>query len=392
MMQSARIIWLNLRNLVSRAGVASGAVLGFAAVVAVLVGALAISAGFRAAFGAAGADDIAIVLNAKAKTEGRSTLDADDIHAIASLPGTVETKNGPLVAPELVGTMSVHYQGTGKDGSIVIRGVEPAARRLRPKIKLVKGRWFKPGLYEIDVGTGAASRFKHLAVGDTIQYRGKKWQVVGLFSAGKTIHSSEAWTDLKVLQDARKRPNLFSADFVKLTSSTAFDGFKQAAAEDPRLDVTIERSNHYYANQSKDLGQFIAVAGGIIAAIMGIAAIFGALNTMYTMVSVRGREIATLRALGFGKLAVLWSVVVEALVLGLIGGILGGLIAWLLFNGYEASSVNTANGGQVAFSFAVTAGTLAAGIVFALILGLIGGLFPAIRAARLPVAKALRET
>ncbi|HET8551360.1 MAG TPA: ABC transporter permease [Gammaproteobacteria bacterium] len=392
MMQSLKIIMLNLRNLGSRKSVASGAVLGFAAVVAVLVAALSISAGFRAAFGATGADDVAVVLSGKADTEATSTLSADDIHAIASLPGVAHTPNGPLAAPEMVGTLDVNYKQSGKDASIVFRGVTPNARRLRPAVTLVKGRWFKSGLNEIVVGTAATARFKNLAVGNSITYRGKQWQVVGIFSAGHSVFGSEAWTDVQVLQDAHKRPNLYSADFVKLTSPAAFAAFKQAATHDPRLDVTVKRARDYYAQQARGLSEFIAVAGAIIAGVMGIAAIFGALNTMYTMVSVRGREIATLRALGFGRLPVLLSVVVEALVLGLLGGVLGGVIAWLLFNGYQASTFNTSNAGQVAFAFAVTPAAIGTGIGFALILGLIGGFFPAIRAARLPVATALRET
>ncbi|HET7570747.1 MAG TPA: ABC transporter permease [Gammaproteobacteria bacterium] len=391
-MQSINVIALNLRNLRARASVASGAVLGFAAVVAVLVAALSISAGFRAAFGATGADDVAVVLSGKADTEATSTLSADDIHAIASLPGVAHTADGPLAAPEMVGTLDVNYKQSDKDASIVFRGVTDSARRLRPAVQLIKGRWFKPGLNELVVGAAAAARFKDLAIGKSIKYRGRQWQVVGIFSAGRSVFGSEAWTDVNVLQDAHKRPNLYSADFVKVTSPAAFAGFNKAATHDPRLDVSVKRASDYYAEQARGLGKFIAVAGAIIAGVMGIAAIFGALNTMYTMVSVRGREIATLRALGFGRLPVLLSVVVEALVLGLLGGILGGIIAWLLFNGYQASTFNTSNAGQVAFAFAVTPTAIGAGIAFALILGLIGGFFPAIRAARLPVATALRET
>ncbi|HET6655898.1 MAG TPA: ABC transporter permease [Gammaproteobacteria bacterium] len=391
-MQSLKVISLNLRNLRSRASVALGAVLGFAAVVAVLVAALSISAGFRAAFGATGADDVAVVLSGQADTEATSTLSADDIRAIASLPGVVHTQQGPLAAPEMVGTLDVNYKQTGKDASVVFRGVTPNARQLRPAVKLTEGRWFKPGLNEAVVGEAAAARFKDFGVGDTIDYRGKQWQVVGIFSAGRSVYGSEAWTDVEVMQDAHKRPNLYSADFVRLTSPAAFDAFATAATHDPRLEVTVKRESAFYAEQGNGLSKFISIAGAIIAGVMGIAAIFGALNTMYTMVSVRGREIATLRALGFGRLPVLLSVVVEALVLGLAGGIIGGVIAWLLFNGYQASSMNTTNGGQIAFAFAVTPAAIGAGIGFALLLGLIGGTFPAIRAARLPVSQALRQS
>lgn len=390
--ESINVVALNLRNLKSRGSVALGAVLGFAAVVAVLVAALSISAGFNAALGATGSNDVVIVLSGKAKQESASLISADDVNALASAPGVMHDAKGPVAAPELLGSLNVKYRADGKDASIALRAVGANARRLRPQVHLIKGRWFKPGLNEVVVGSAAAARFQHLQIDDTVEHDKKQWKVVGIFDAGQSIYGTEAWTDVHALQDAAGIGNMYTADFIRLTSPAAFAAFKQAVTHDPRLNVNVERETDYYAAQAKDLSKFIAIVGAIIAGVMGIGAIFGALNTMYTAVSARGREIATLRALGFGRLPVLLSVVAEALALGFAGGVLGGFIAWLLFNGYQASTMNSVSNNQVAFAFAVTPTAIGLGVAFALVLGLIGGLAPAVRAAGLPVAVALRDT
>jgi putative ABC transport system permease protein len=391
-MKTLKQLWsvsvLNLRNLPGRLDAAFVALVGFAGVVAVLVGVLSIKAGFEATLHKTGRDDVAIVLRGGAGTEVNSVLLHDDVRAIESAPGVAAGSGGPLVSPELLVLMTRKKRHGDLEANVPFRGVTLAAFDVHPDVHVIAGRKFRPGKNEVVVGQGAAREFEGLQLGSTFKSGRLSWHVVGVM-AGGGLHESEMWTNLTALQQAYRRGNSVESVYAKLKSPAAFEPFATALTHDPRLNVSAERETRYYAEQSHALTLLIGVAGTAIAILMGIGAIFGAINTMYTIVSDRNREIATLRALGFGRFAVLASVLIEATALGLAGGLLGGLVAYFAFNGFEASTVNQFS--QIVFEFAVTPGLIIAGIVYALFMGLMGGLLPAIRAARMPIATAIRD-
>ena len=270
-----------------------------------------------------------------------------------------------------------------------IRGVGDAAWALRPNVKIIAGRRFKPGLRELAVGQGAARQFAGLAVGRTIRLAGQRWTVVGVFAAGDS-HDSELWGDRQTVASTYRRGSSAQSVTVRLASPKAFDTFKAALVSDPRLKVDVTTTRAYFAKQSEGLTKTIRVVGITVGAIMAIGAIFGALNTMFAAVAARAREIATLRAIGFRGLPVVVSILLETMLLALLGGLLGGLVTWLIFNGYTASTLGS-NFSQVVFQFKVSPQLLWTGIKWAMAIGFVGGLFPAVRAARLPVTTALRE-
>jgi len=274
---------------------------------------------------------------------------------------------------------------------VPLRGVEPAAFKVRDNVRIVQGRMIEWGRNEVVVGAGAAAEFAGLGVGSRLQVGRNEWQVVGVFTAGGGIAESEIWTDAKVLQAAYNRGDSFQSVYAKLTSACAFTQFKDALTTDPRLNVKVLRQSEYYAEQSTAVTRLITTLGFLIAALMAVGAVFGALNTMYSAVSTRRREIATLRALGFGGGPVVLSVMIEALLLALVGGGMGGGLAYLAFDGFHTATMNWQSFSQVTFAFDVTPQLLARGITWAAFIGLAGGLFPAVRAARLPIAAALRE-
>jgi len=280
---------------------------------------------------------------------------------------------------------------TGTDANVPLRGVEPPAFGVRNEMEIVQGRLFQWGRNEVIVGAEAALEFEGLDVGSKLQVGRSEWTVVGIFTANGGIAESEIWTDAAVLQPAYRRGNSFQAVYAKLESPGAFQAFKDRLTTDPRLNVQVVRQPDYYAEQSTMVTNLITGLGTLVAGLMGVGAVFGALNTMYTAVSSRTREIATLRALGFGGTPVVISVLLESLVLSLVGGSLGAGLAYVAFDGFRAATINWQSFSQVAFAFAVTPALLVEGILFAALIGLAGGLFPAIRAARMPVATALRE-
>jgi putative ABC transport system permease protein len=359
------------------------AIVGFAGVVLVFIGLLSIRDGLNAVMSHTGSDDVAIVSNS-----GPGMVDLATLRVIGQAPGVDHGSNGPLVSGDMVASVRVHKA----DGSLVnltMRGVGPGADAIWHQRHLIAGRGFKPGVDEIVVGRMAAREFPELALGGTYHWNHHDWKVVGVFAAGGNMHESEIWTSVHDMQSAYNAGNNFSGAYVKLTSPGAFDGFKKWAKHNPRLNVSVDRESTFFAQESKDTTKLINLVGGLVAILMGIGAIFGALNTMYASVSARTREIATLRALGFTRMPVVLSVIVEALLLGFAGGAAAAIIGYLLFNGFQASTIG--NGGVMAFNFAVTPMLLGTGLAYALLMGLIGGLFPAIRAARAPVAVALRR-
>ncbi len=381
--ETASICKFSLGSLRFRLQPAVIAVIGFGGVVLVFIGLLSIRDGLTAVLGHTGSDDVAIV-----SQNGPGMIDLQTVRAIGEAPGVAQDAAGPLALGDLVAQLMVS-KGDGKLAAVTLRGVGPQAHAIWNKMHVIEGRMFNPGLDEIVVGRSAAAQFPQLALGRTIKWNRHNWKVVGIFASGGDMHESEVWGNVHDLQAAYNAGNNFSGVYVKLTSPAAFDNFKKSLKSNPQLSVSVDRESTFFANESKDLDSLITVAGGLIALLMGIGAVFGALNTMYAAVAARTREIATLRALGFSRSPVVLSVVTEALALGALGGVAGCLIGFLLFNGFQATTIG--NGGMLAFKFAVTPTLLGTGLVYALLMGLAGGLFPAIRAARLPIATAIRD-
>jgi len=381
----------SLQTVPERKGSAAAAVFGIAGVVAVLVGVLSIAQGFRRALTASGNPGNVIVLRSGSDTEMVSILMQEETRIVADAPGVARGTNGPLASAELFVIIDLPKRSTGTDANVPLRGVESAAFEIRDEIRLIQGRRFERGRNEIIVGQGAAREFAGLDLGATLKVGRNEWTVVGIFTANGGLAESEIWTDVGVLQAAYQRGTSYQTVFVRLNSPAAYRSFKGALAEDPRVNVKVVRQADFYAEQSKGVYDLITTLGTLIASLMAIGAIFGALNTMYTAVSSRIREIATLRALGFGSGPVIVSVLIESLFLALAGGVLGGGAAYIAFDGFQTATMNWQSFSQVAFAFAVTPSLLIRGAIYAALIGLVGGLFPAIRAARLPIATALRE-
>lgn len=389
--QLLQVSLLNLRNLRQRVGSSLVAVIGIAGVVAILVAVLSIAEGFRKTMMSTGAADRAIVLRQGSSSEMLSFFSGDSARLIKNGPGVLQGEQGSEASAELFVIVDMPKRGSGTAANVPLRGVEPAAFEIRDELKIVEGRNFRSGTREVIVGRSATRSFEGLEVGSVLRFGAADWTVVGVFDAGGSLTESEIWCDARVLQPAYRRGNSFQAVYVKLDNPSVLTDYKLALAADPRLNVVVQRESEYFAAQSKVLVGIIQNLGLVIAIIMGAGAAFGALNTMYTAVSSRSREIATLRALGFQRGPVLVSVLVESLFLGLVGGAIGAVSAYYLFDGFQTSTLNWQSFSQVAFQFAVTPRLLVTAILYAVILGLIGGILPAIRAARLPIAQALRE-
>lgn len=389
--QVVSVTLFNLRTIPARKGAGIAAAVGIAGVVAVFVGVLSIAAGFRAAMSVAGHDDVVIVLRSGADTEMTSGLAREEARLIADAPGVERNAEGPLASAELFVIINLPKRTTGTDANVPFRGVEPAAFAVRQDITIIEGRRFTEGRNEIIVGAGAARAFAGLDVGGKIRLGQNEWDVVGIFTGGGGSAESELWTDAAVLQPAYHRGDSFQSVYARLASPSAFQQFKDSLTTNPRLKVKVLRQSEFLAEQSSMLTTFIEKVGVFIAGMMALGALFGALNTMYSAVAARTREIATLRALGFSAGPVVLSVMFESLALALAGGALGAVTAYLAFDGFKTSTINWQTFSQIAFAFAVTPRLLASAILWAVTIGLVGGLFPAIRAARLPIARALRE-
>jgi putative ABC transport system permease protein len=367
------------------------AVLGIAGAVGVFVAMLSMARGFKATLVASGSPGNAIVLRAGAASEMYSVIMLDQVQIIGNSPGVARGQEGPLVSPEVVVIAGFPLKRTGTDANVQIRGVSSRVLEVRDKVKMVRGRLFKTGLSELVVGRNVAGTYAGLDLGSTVKFGGGTWTVVGVFDAGGSAFDSELWCDAVVLNQVYKRPqNVFQCLTVHLTSEDAFTQFKDAVTSDPRLSVQAERELDYYEKNSRALTTMITVLGSLVAFVMGIGAVFGALNTMYSAVTERTREIATMRALGFGSGSVVTSFVFESLFIAGLGGVLG-CVAALPVNGWTTGTINFQTFSHLAFAFRVTPDLLAVGVGFALLMGLVGGVPPAIRAVRRPVAAALRE-
>lgn len=390
--QIVSVTLFNLRTIPERKGSALTAAVGISGVTAVLVGFLSIAEGFRAAMSVTGPDDVAIVLRSGADSEMTSGLSREEVRLIADAPGLARSDDGPLASAELFVMVNLPKRSTGTDANVPLRGVGQAAFGVRDDIEIVEGRRFEPGKNEVIVGVGAAAAFAGMEIGNTLRFGQTNWEVVGVFSGGSGSAESEIWTDAGVLQPAFNRGDSFQSVYAKLASPSSLTEFKDSLTTNPQLKVKTLLYGEFLLEQSTMLTQFIRSIGYFIAALMALGALFGALNTMYNAVSSRTREIATLRALGFGSGPIILSILFESLVLALAGGAAGAAVSYFAFDGFKASTINWQTFSQVAFSFEVTPGLLQSAVVWAAAIGLLGGLLPAIRAARLPIAEGLRES
>jgi putative ABC transport system permease protein len=363
-------------------------VVGIAGVVGVLVAMLAMGEGFKATLNRTGSEDSAIILRGGSQAETNSVITRDQVPLISALDGIAKgDDNRPLVSPELSQVVDLPTVADGTDANVQLRGVGDQAWKLRPQVKIVEGRRFGSGLRELVVGRGAQHQFRGIAVGSKVRLGSQEWSVVGAFESGDS-HESEMWADAEVVGSTYNRRS-FQSVTVKLQSGDGFKRLTAALAADPRLKLDVLSTHDYYSKQSEQLNKLIRILGTVIGSIMAIGAVFGALNTMYAAVAGRAREIATMRALGFRGLPVVVAIMLETMLLALLGGLLGAAVAWLLFNGHTVSTLGQ-NFSQVVFQFRVSPALLWTGLKWALGIGLVGGLFPALRAARLPVTEALR--
>lgn len=380
---------IGIASLPQRWGASSVIVVGIAGVVGVLVAMLAMGAGFKATLDRTGSDDTAIVLRGGSQAETNSVITRDQVPLISSLPGIRKGADGkPLVSPELSQVVNLPSKSDGTDANAQFRGVGPEAWAVRDKIRIVEGRKFGAGLREIVVGQGAQSQFRGLDVGKTVKFGNQRWDVVGKFASGDA-HDSEIWGDVETVASAYNR-SAYQSVTIRTEGKAGFKQLKAAMDADPRLKLDVLTTRDYYSKQSEGLTKLINILGKVIGTIMAIGAVFGALNTMYAAVAGRAREIATMRAIGFRGTPVVLAVMLETMLLALLGGVLGGLVAWAIFNGYSVSTLSS-NFSQVVFQFKVSPELLWSGLKWALGIGLVGGLFPALRAARVPVTTALRD-
>jgi putative ABC transport system permease protein len=367
------------------------AVLGIAGTVGVFVAMLSLARGFKATMVASGSPGNAIIRRAGASSEMESAVVLDEVKVVEDAPGVQRVNGTPLVSAEVVVIANFPLKKTGTGANVQVRGVSPRALEVRSGVRVTQGRFVRPGLAELIVGRNVAVTYAGFELGSVVRFGGGNWTVVGVFDAGGSAFDSEVWCDADVLNQVYQRPRgVFQSMTAHLTSDAALTEFKDALTSDRRLTVQVDREQDYYEQQSRQITQVITVLGTLVALVMGVGAVFAALNTMYSAVVERKREIATMRALGFGPTSVVLSFVFESLVIALVGGLLGCL-AVLPLNGLTTGTINWQTFSHLAFAFRVTPDLLIAGVVFALLMGLIGGVPPAVRAARLPVAVALRE-
>jgi putative ABC transport system permease protein len=380
---------VGIATIPQRLGASAVVVVGIAGVVGVLVGLLAMGEGFEKTLKQTGSDDSVIVLQSGAQYEAASALARDVLPIVSQAPHIAQNAEGaPIVSPELLTGASMRKKSTGLEANVAVRGVGERAWELRPRTTIIEGRKFDTGLQELLIGRDVHQQFSGTDIGSTVTLNGQSWTVVGVFDS-KDAHNSEIWADSDVLGPAFRRGSGKTSLAIQLTDAGAFDAFKALLSTDPRLKVDVHTTRQYYSRQSERIVKFTRVFGITIAGIMALGATFAALNTMYTAVTVRARELATLRAIGFRPAPVVISVLFETMLLAVSGGVLGTLLAWLLFDGFSASTLGSS--GQIMFAFDVSPALLWNGLATALAIGLLGGLLPAIRAARMPIAIALRE-
>lgn len=391
--QTRSVAAVGISTLTQRLGSSAVIVVGIAGVVGVLVALLAMAEGYARTQRNSGSLDTAIVLRGASANEVSSSLTREDIVQIEQAPGVARNAKGePIVSAETVvaANLPVKDSPTGDTGSAQVRGVSEAAFAVRPNTRIIEGRTFQPGLREIIVGKGALRQFGGLQVGASLKLGNQPWTVVGVFASGDAMES-ELWADAPVVADTYRRGSSRNSATVKLESPAAIQAFSTALENNPQLKVKASTTLEFFTKQSERMTQVLRIIGITVGAIMAVGAVFGALNTMFAAVASRAREIATLRAIGFRGMPVVVAVMLETTLLALLGGLIGGATAWLMFHGFEASTMSAGAVGKLSFSLAVSPQLLWEGIKWALAIGFVGGLFPAVRAASLPVTTALRE-
>jgi putative ABC transport system permease protein len=367
------------------------AVLGIAGTVGVFVAMLALARGFQAALVTSGSPENAMIRRAGATSEIDSVVTLEQVRALQDAEEVKRGPDGPLLSPEVVVIAALPLRKSGTDANVQLRGVTPRALEVHQSVRVVEGRFFEPGLFELVVGSSATRSYAGLAIGDSVKLGGSDWKVVGVFDAGGSAFDSEVWCDADLLNPTYQRPRgIHQTVTLRLRAPGELDALKRRMAGDPRLHLQAERETDYYRNASIMMTTLIQVLGTMVAIVMGVGAVFAALNTMYSAVAERSREVATLRALGFGAGSIVASFTIEALLVALVGGVIGCL-AVLPINGLTTSTLNFQTFSHLAFAFRITPPLLGLGLLFALFMGLAGGVPPAIRAARLPVAAALRD-
>jgi putative ABC transport system permease protein len=380
---------VGIATLPQRLAASAVVVVGIAGVVGVLVALLAMGTGFEATLWQTGTDNGAIVMQAGAQSELNSAVTPEAVALVSQAPQVLKNDQGrSIVSPELVVTAMLQNK-SGHDANVVIRGVGERAWDLWPNVRITTGRKFTPGLQELIVGKGIHTQFAGTQIGSALALNGQPWDVVGIFDSGDA-HSSEIWADTNVVGSAFQRGTSKTSLTVQLTHAGALDEFKARLASDPRLKVEVQTTRQYYVRQSVAFTRIIRILGTTVGAIMAFGALFGVLNTMYSAVAARAREIATLRAIGFRRVPMIVSVLLETMLLAVLGGTIGAVAAWAIFDGFIASTVG-ANSSQMVFAIRVSPALLWNGLKWALAIALIGGLLPAVRAARMPITGGLRE-
>ncbi len=391
--QAGSVASVGLSTLSQRLGSSAVIVVGIAGVVGVLVSLLAMAEGYAQTVRSTGSADTAIVLRGSSAAEVASVLELDSLKLIEQADGIARDAQGhPLASSEIVvaANLPVKKGGPDEEGSVQVRGVGERAWAVRPQMRIVAGRKFQPGLRELVAGKGAAKQFANLVPGSTIRLGSQPYTVVGIFESGDAM-DSEIWADAPVVADTYRRLASRNSVTVRLADAHGFPAFTAALEANPALKVEATTTLEFFSKQSEKMVQMIRAIGITVGVIMAVGAMFGALNTMFAAVSARAREIATLRAIGFSGLPVVVAVMIETMLLALLGGVIGGVLAWAIFNGFSASTMSAGSVGQLSFELKVTPALLWEGLKWALAIGFIGGLFPAVRAARLPVTTALRE-
>ncbi|MEP7310117.1 MAG: ABC transporter permease [Acidobacteriota bacterium] len=389
--QIGTVTLLSLKTIPQRAGSSAVAIVGIAGVVIVFVAVLSMAQGFFNAMHSAGAPDRALVMRTGADDEMTSGLSGPQTDIVKQAPGLFRDGQRAIASAEMFVIIDLPKRSTHTAANVPMRGIEPTTFQVRREAKIVEGRMLTFGTNEVVAGRAAAGQFEGLSVGSVVKAGQLTWTVVGIFESGGSVAETELWCDVRVLQGAYNRGNSYQSVLARLDTPEAYDSFKNWLTSNPQANVSVRREADYYAAQSVTLTRLIRTLGFAIASLMGVGAVFAAILTMYTAVATRSREIATLRAIGFNTFSVLISVLAESLGLAAMGGLLGGAVAYLAFNGYQTSTMNFQTFSQVAFAFAVTPALLAQGLTYALTMGLVGGLLPAVRAARLPISSALRE-
>jgi len=380
----------NLRSMLVRKGTAIMTAMGIAMVVAVFVMTLSIAQGFRATLVASGSPQNAIIMRKSATSETVSAVLKSELPLIESFPQIArDANNRPLASPEVVVIIALPRRSDSRPANVPARAVGSRAFEARENLRFVEGRRFTPGTREINVGRLAVGRFAGLDMGSQVKFGGATWNVVGVFEADDASFESEVWGDVDLMMPAFQR-NEYQSVTVKMTDQSAFESLEAVIAADPRLTLRARREQEYYAEQSATMTTVIRVFGTFVTLILSIGAMFGAMNTMYAAVAYRTREIGTLRALGFSRSRIVTAFLAESIALALVGGVVGCLLA-LPVHGLSTGTTNMASFSEVAFKFRITPALLAGGIVFAGFMGAAGGLLPALRAARIPVSRALRE-